>query len=130
MKPIRVVTGTIVILLAVVWHGTANAEKQGDVDSRFVSVAASAGMLEVKAGQMAVDQGAGDEIKKFGQKMIDDHGRAKEELQALAGQKGWTMPSQLLPEHQQALDQLSRTTGTDFDREFKKLMVESHKEAV
>jgi putative membrane protein len=111
-------------------RGAAKAEDQKGDDATFVKKAASGGMLEVKLGKLGVEKGQSDDVKKFAQRMVEDHGKANKELMALANQKGWTVPTQLLPKHQEMVDKLSRATGRDFDKAFWKAMADSHEEAV
>jgi predicted outer membrane protein len=45
-------------------------------DYKFAVNAAEGGMLEVKLGQLAVERSTDTAVKQFGQRMIDDHGKA------------------------------------------------------
>ncbi len=87
-------------------------------------------MLEVKLGQLAVEKGSSDEVKQFGQKMVDDHSKANDELTQLAGTKGIALPNELGARHQAMVDRLSGLSGAEFDREYMKMMVDDHKKDV
>ena len=63
-------------------------------EKAFVMDAATGGMAEVELGKMAAEKAASADVKQFGQRMADDHGKANGELQALAGQKGVTLPTE------------------------------------
>ncbi len=99
-------------------------------DQGFVTEAATGGMLEVKLGQLAVEKGSSDEVKQFGQKMVDDHSKANDELTQLAGTKGIALPNELGARHQAMVDRLSGLSGAEFDREYMKMMVDDHKKDV
>src|SRR4051794_2643240 len=83
--------------------------KGGDMskgDLKFITEAASGGMMEVKAGQLAADKAMSPDVKAFGQKMVEDHGKANDELMAFAKGKGVTMPADLESKHQKMVDKL------------------------
>lgn len=95
----------------------------------FVQKAAQAGMLEVEAGKLAVSQGASDDVKTFGQKMITDHGKANSELLSIAGPTQ-EVPKQLDAEHQAKLDALKKKHGAQFDKAYDAEMQADHKKAI
>ena len=49
--------------------------------------AAEGGMAEVELGRLAVEKASNDDVKKFGQRMVDDHSKANEELKEIAAKK-------------------------------------------
>src|SRR5688572_17073622 len=61
-------------------------------DRKFVMNAAQGNMAEVELGRLASERGASPRVKQFGQRMVDDHGKANGELMQLAQQKGVTPP--------------------------------------
>jgi putative membrane protein len=74
------------------------ATQQGEMklaadDKSFVMKAAEAGMAEVEMGQLAVKQASNEEVKRFAQRMVDDHGKANTELTQLAQSKGIMLPA-------------------------------------
>jgi putative membrane protein len=46
----------------------------------------------VTLGQLAAVKGTDSGVKDFGNRMVSDHGKANDELKALAGSKGITLP--------------------------------------
>jgi len=56
-------------------------------DRNFLMEAAMGGMMEVELGRMATQQGSSDAVKQFGQRMVDDHSKANQELMSLAKQR-------------------------------------------
>jgi putative membrane protein len=99
-------------------------------DHEFLMEAAMGGMMEVELGRLAAQQGGSDAVKQFGQRMVDDHGKANQELMSLASSKGMTLPAQLDEKHQKEVTKLSSLTGADFDREYTKMMVSDHRKDV
>ena len=100
-------------------------------DKKFMTSAASAGMYEVQASQLALQKSDDPKQKAFAQKMIDDHTKANDELKALAAKKNVTLPDTLGTMDQKMLDMLGKKdAGKDFDSSYRSQMRMSHKKAV
>jgi putative membrane protein len=99
-------------------------------DSAFVMKAAQGGLAEVKLGQLATQKASSQDVKSFGQQMVDDHSKANDELKQLASAKGVTIPADLDPKHQATHDRLSKLSGAEFDRAYMQQMVNDHRETV
>ncbi len=106
------------------------AEKVAESDQKFVTKALEGGMAEVKLGKLASEKGSREDVKKFGQRMVDDHGKADEELQSIAKKKGIPVPTQLSSKDSKRYDKLSKLSGDDFDKAYIDEMVEDHKHDV
>jgi len=109
--------------------GQPDKEGISKVDRDFMTEAAQGGMAEVKLGQLAADKGNSADVKRFGQQMVDDHGKANQELMSLAQTKNVTLPTDL-GKHQKTYDKLQKLSGDDFDKAYIKDMVEDHKDDV
>ena len=48
-------------------------------DKTFVKKASQGGMLEVELGKVAAAQGDSQDVKDFGSKMVEDHGKANDD---------------------------------------------------
>jgi putative membrane protein len=95
-------------------------------DRQFFTEAAHGGMAEVEMGRLATERASNPAVKQFGQRMVDDHTRANNELKQLAARKGVTLPTALDSEQRDKLDRLSKLSGAAFDREYMKEMVADH----
>jgi putative membrane protein len=95
-------------------------------DKEFAREAAAGGLAEIKLGQLAVDKGTSDVIKKFGQKMVDDHTKANSDLQAAAAKSSITLPTDVKPADQATYERLSKLNGAAFDRVYARDMVQDH----
>src|SRR5690606_19489725 len=95
-------------------------------DSDFAVRAAAGGLLEVQLGELAVKNASDQAVKDFGQMMVDDHGKANEELKALAKQKDIVLPTAPSRESMDDMRDLNEKTGHDFDKEYIHHMVEEH----
>jgi putative membrane protein len=99
-------------------------------DRTFVREAAMAGMAEVELGRLATEKASNADVKQFGQRMVDDHGKANDELKAAASQKQITLPTEPGPSHKAAHNRLSELSGAEFDRAYMARMVTDHNQAV
>jgi putative membrane protein len=101
-------------------------------DRDFVTMAASSSMMEVEASKMALEKSKNEEVRKFAQRMVDDHSKASEELRSMAGSAGMTeMPSAMVQVHASHMDRLRALGGQEFDREYAaQVGVAAHTEAV
>jgi putative membrane protein len=97
-------------------------------DKKFVEKAASGGLAEVQAAQLAQQKGKDQKVKDFAQQMITDHTAANDKLTSLAQQKGVTVPSELEAKDQKEVDRLGQLDGKKFDRAYLKAEVRDHQE--
>ena len=97
-------------------------------DKKFVMKAASGGMAEVQAAQLAQQKSQDSGVKDFAAKMITDHTAANTQLTTLAGQKGVTVPTALADKDQAEIDKLTKLDGKKFDKMYMKGQVKDHKE--
>jgi len=109
---------------------TTSTSKLSASDSKFVKEAAVGGMEEVQLGQLAAQKASDPDVKNFGQKMVDDHSKANDQLKQLAAQKGVTVASTLPASKQKEVDQLSKLSGAAFDKKYVSMMVQDHKKDV
>lgn len=111
--------------------GSATARQgSNSADAKFAMTAAQDGMTEVELGRLAVQKGMSDAVKQFGQRMIDDHTTANQQLMQLATSKGMTLPTSLDAKHAAMVQKFQRLDGAAFDRAYAKQMVQDHKKAV
>jgi putative membrane protein len=97
-------------------------------DERFVKDAAAGGMMEVELGKMAAEKAASDQVKEFGRRMQEDHGKANAELKTIAANKGVELSKGVEGKHKKTIDRLSKLSGEEFDRQYMRAMVEAHEE--
>jgi putative membrane protein len=99
-------------------------------DAQFAKKAAQGGMAEVKIGQLAQDKGTSDSVKKFGQRMVEDHSKAGDELKKAAAQENITLPDDVSAKDKATYDALSKLSGAAFDRAYARDMVKDHEQDV
>lgn len=95
-------------------------------DKDFAMKAAQGNMSEVNGGSMAAQKGTSPDVKTFGNRMVDDHGKALDELKQLAAAKGITLPADVNADQKAMADKLGTLSGSAFDKEYAKDMVKDH----
>lgn len=97
----------------------------------FIRKAAVGNEFEIESSKLALQKSQNDNIQHFAQQMVDDHGKAGEDLTATAAKANLGAPNMALDhKHQRMLDKLNAATGTEFDRLYLKEQVKAHDEAV
>jgi putative membrane protein len=99
-------------------------------DRKFVEKAAIGGMLEVELGQLAQQKASSAQVKEFGARMVQDHGKANDELKQIATAKGAQVPASIDKKHQRDMEKLQKLSGAEFDRAYMQHMVADHKEDI
>jgi putative membrane protein len=99
-------------------------------DKEFMMKAAMGGMSEVEMGRLAASNATDPDVKAFGQRMVDDHSKANDQLKQVAASKGVTLPTEMDGSERREMDKLAKMTGADFDHAYVKMMVKDHKKDV
>src|SRR5215207_3935118 len=106
---------------------SSSAFAQSDAD--FVKNVIQMNLAEIQMGQLAQANGASDEVKAFGRKMVEDHTTANQEAIKLATAAGVTPPTEPPADAKKMHDELAGLSGNEFDRAFGKHMVQDHQKA-
>ena len=130
----------VILLVVAVMIGVAgqNSNQSGgqaggtvsSADRKFAMTAAMDGMTEVELGRLAAERGASDGVKQFGQRMVDDHSKANDELKQWAATAGVMLPTALDAKHQAMVAKMSGLSGAAFDKAYAQAMVKDHTKAV
>ena len=92
--------------------------------------AAQGGMAEVELGKLATEKASSDDVKKFGQRMVDDHTKAGDQLKQVASTQGITLPQGLSAKDKLTKEHLSKLSGEQFDKAYMADMVKDHTQDV
>jgi len=106
------------------------AAKTAVNDSLFALAAADSGMAEVSLSQLGATKATSPELKRFSEKMIEEHSRLNQELAGLAGHKRITLPRMVDARAQFCAQNLAGLSGEHFDRCYAKAQLVAHMEAV
>jgi putative membrane protein len=105
---------------------TQRVSSSGSEDVEFVIDAAKGGMAEVELGKLATERAKNEEVKKFAQRMVDDHTKAGDQLKSIAESRGIRLPKDIEPKDKALLNRLQKLNGAAFDRAYMPAMVSDH----
>lgn len=105
---------------------TSSASSLSPSDRQFIKQAAEGGLAEVQLGQLATEKASSPEVKQFGQRMVDDHTKANDQLKQVASEKGVTLSDKLSAKDAATKARLEKLSGKSFDRAYMKDMVTDH----
>jgi Predicted outer membrane protein len=98
----------------------------GSSDAQFAMKAAQGNMAEVALGKLATQNAQSVDVKKFGQRMVDDHTKAEQDLEGVASKDNLTLPKNMNAKQKAENQRLSKLNGAAFDRAYMRLMVQDH----
>jgi|ERR1700730_1397869 len=67
---------------------TSPVNQHAMADQAFVRKALEGGAAEVQLGQLAQQKSPSDDVKQFGQKMMEDHTQLSDQMKSIAQQLG------------------------------------------
>jgi putative membrane protein len=99
-------------------------------DSKFMTRAASDGMAEVAMGRLALEKSSEAGVKQLAQRIVDDHTKANEKLQAMALAKQVALPAAPGDEAQRSASAMKALDAKKFDKAWAAAMVKDHQKAI
>lgn len=102
------------------------ARAADDNDKKFLATAAQADVNEIQLSQLAEQKASNPDVKAFAEKMVTEHKQMTESMKPFADSWGLTAPTGPDADHQKELDKLNGLSGSDFDKEYMKEMVDDH----
>jgi len=87
-------------------------------DQDLLRDVAQANRSEISSGKIALDKAHNDEVRKFAQMMVDDHGSALKEVEALASARSVKLPTDPDFRQKATTKKLQSVVGNRFDREY------------
>lgn len=110
--------------------GTAGAAAASRADQAFMTKAIQGDMAEVQMGQLAQQKGQNQQVKSFGQMLVNDHQANEQKADQLAKQIGMNPPSSPSAMQKADYNRLSKLSGAAFDRRFAAMMVADHRKDI
>lgn len=104
--------------------------KKKEKDAEFLVDATVINMEEIKLGQLAQKKSTQKDVKQLGKMMEEGHTKVLNDLTALAAKKSITIPTLPINKVEQAYQDLSAKSKTDFDKSYSTKMVDGHKDAI
>ena len=101
-------------------------DKMDNDDISAMKQLAQANLNEIAAGKTAAEKAQSPDVKKFGQKMVDDHTKMLEDLRALAKKKSVALPQDPDVKDMAQMKIMERKSGAEFDKDYMEHMVKDH----
>jgi putative membrane protein len=98
-------------------------------DKDFIDKAARGGLAEIDLGKLA-QKSANPDVRRFADRMIQDHTKANERLGTIVRAEGATMPTTLDIDHRRLREKLGNLHDGAFDLDYAHAMVADHFQAV
>ena len=96
----------------------------------FVQKAASSGMYEVQAADLALQKEITEPVRNLAPQMKSDHQKANDELKSIAAETNITVPTALDEKHQEMLTELQGMNGPEFEQKYLEQQRKAHVEAI
>jgi putative membrane protein len=103
-----------------------NTTSASSSDKKFVHSALEGGNAEIQLGQLAAQKGSSEDVKQFGQKMVDDHTKLGDQMKQIAQQQGIEVPDGVPAKDKALQTKLSSLSGDAFDKAYIKAMLKDH----
>jgi len=87
-------------------------------DKSFLKSAAEAGAFEVEVARLAADHASDSAVKSYAAMLVDQRSAANDKLRQLAASGALELPSGVPAAKQKVIDQLSKASGPEFDKQF------------
>ncbi|HET7101799.1 MAG TPA: DUF4142 domain-containing protein [Terriglobia bacterium] len=104
-----------------------NSDMSAMQDKAFLRKAAEGGMAEVQLGQLAQQKASSQDVRQFGEKMVQDHSQLDQQLKPIAEQQGVRPPKALSKKDEATLRKLEGLSGQQFDHAYIEAMLKDHK---
>lgn len=96
-------------------------------DRTFVLEAMQGNTDEIRLGQLAAGKATNPDVRKFAQRMVNDHSKARDRLMSIPGVKQSSLPTDAMTSEATALEnRLRRLSGRQFDEAYMQAMVADH----
>lgn len=92
--------------------------------------ASQSNIAEIEEGRLALTHSHNAEVQAFGNRLVQDHSKAEDALEALAASQGVKLPTKPDAKEQLQIAQLGNLQGAAFDRLFAASEVGAHQKAI
>jgi putative membrane protein len=106
--------------------GTPAPHQLNQQDRLFLEQAGIGGMAEVALGRLAEQRGQNAAVKDFARRMVQDHGKANDQLANIAHGVNVPVPQGPDPEQRTMQEQLEKLSGASFDVAYVRGQVGEH----
>lgn len=108
--------------------GNAEHNRVPRSDRTFVRDVAIGNTVEIELSKLAPERSASNDVKKFAQKMADEHTKTMSSLKGVADQYNIPMSADMDSRRTRLRDKIANSRGPEFDRAYMDAIVDGHEE--
>jgi putative membrane protein len=97
---------------------------------KVMQQASQSNIAEIEEGQLALTHSKDPQVQALGNRLVQDHSKAENALEALAASTGLRLPAKPNAKQQQQIAQLGGLQGASFDKLFAASEVSAHRQAI
>ena len=97
-----------------------------EADKKFLTEAARSSAAEVLYGGMAAAKSTNQQLKEFGQMILEEHNTLTSEIGSVAARKGFQVPLRPDAVNDPKAKELQMKTGAEFDRAYLETVIAAH----
>ena len=110
--------------------GMGMSNRASPTDQSFVQSVMESDAIEVQLGQLAQAKSHSDDVKQFGQKMVENRTRLNDQLKPIAEKLDVREPKEPSKKDRQLIAKLEGLSGPQFDEEYIKAVVKDQRQDV
>jgi len=99
-------------------------------DEEFIREAYARGLAELGLAHIAVQVSRDPDIDRIGHRVINEQGRANDDLRRLADARNITLPTVISQADQRTYDRMARLPGGEFDREYRRHLDTDYRQTI
>lgn len=126
-------TASAAAFIVLVGFAMARAAAAGALTSagrQLMDQASQANIAEMEEGRLALTHSGNPQVQALGNRLVQDHSRAEQALEALAGKMGVKLPTRPSAKQQLEIARLGGLEGAAFDRSFAASEVAGHRKTI
>jgi predicted outer membrane protein len=98
----------------------------GPADRHLLESVRLAGLWEGPTSEQAQQRASSSEVREVGRKLAEEHAQLDEQVRDVANQLGVLLPSAPSAQQMSVMDEITRQTGSDYDRMYVQRVREAH----
>lgn len=110
-------------------NNTVNTALKEDA-SKFLVSSYESGMYEIQISQLAATNSLIAGVKKLASDLVVAHTAINAKMSAIAASANFVLPVSLNSNHQKSLEELSKLTGTGFDKKYVSVIIAGHEKSI
>jgi len=106
--------------------GKESVDRARAMDATFMTRTQLRGLEQIELGRIAADRASNPDVRAFGQQIVQDRGKANEELRLLAQSQSIALPTAIEGKRRTEVDRISKLSPPALDRAIVRALVPLH----